>query len=178
MKGNSQSRYNVHKFRKEFRTETGFYWTPGLFVATTFIVILVVGGLGLAVYYTFFSVDVATSGIRGAGEQTKQVNSAQNRADWENHFAQLKTSYEAQVKQIPGAEQAIKDWDAANGQKPDPFGTLAEQRQSLVIDLKGLRDLCHTNAQTFNTDSERTKVGAQFKGSNMPDTLNDSACNR
>lgn len=178
MKGNSQTRHNVHKFRKDFRTGTGYYWTPTLFVAAIATVLLVVIGIGYGIYWVFFSADVATSGVRGAGEQTKQVNSAHNREDWENKFADLKKAYDSQVKQIPGAKQALADWDKANGQKGDPFGTLAEQRQSLVTDLSGLRAMCHTNAQAFNTDSQRTNVGAQFKGKGMPDTLDDSACDQ
>lgn len=176
MKGNSQTRHNILVFRKGFRTQTGFYWTPGLFVAALTAIVLVVGGIGYTIYWVFFSASVELSAAKGKGDQVKQVNSGQNRSDWEAKFAQLKEAYDSEVKQIPGAKQAVVDWDKANGQKSDPFGTLAEQRQGLVTDLNGLRQQCHTNAQAFNTDSQRTSMGAQFKGKDMPDTLDDSAC--
>jgi len=119
---------------------------------------------------------VATSDVKGRGDVHKTVNSAQNRLDWENKFANEAKAYGEEVKNIPGAKKAIKDWDAVNGKKDDSFGTLAQERQNLVSDLEGLRQQCHNNATAFNTDSGRTRVGAQFKGADQPDTLDDSAC--
>lgn len=124
----------------------------------------------------FFKVE--TSGIKGKGDQQVQVNSATNRSNWYHDFFQIKTGYESALKNITTAKEALAGFDKANKGASDPFGQLPAQRQQLVDDLSGARKLCQDDATEYNNKSGETTIGAQFKDSGLPSTLDVDVCSQ
>lgn len=157
----------------EFRTAakgclTGWVMLVGVTVA---VIALVAG-----VWYF----GVATSGIKGAGDQKKQVNSAQNRTDEYNHFFDEKADFDSQVKAAKLARQALAEFEKTYkaGQTPDPTGQLAETDANDHTDVTGAEQECTDTANAYNNDSEKTLTGAQFKAAGLPETLDPTDCDK
>jgi hypothetical protein len=135
---------------------------------------IVVGGVALAgvIAAGWWAVDVATSDVHGRGDQVRHANSGTNRSEWYIHFYDLKTAYEGDVNAVQVAKEAVAQFNKDNG----PTGGDSQQRTNLETNLIGARQLCANVAYAYNNDSLKTRVGAQFKDSGLPETLDPNAC--
>lgn len=147
----------------------------GIFTGWAAVVSVVVAIVALAAGIWWFG--VATSGVHGRGEQKKQVNNSVNRTQWYTHFFDLKTAYDSQVQAARLAQRMLDDFNKDNPPgSPDPLGQNAQTRAQYRTDLTGARQQCVTTANTYNNDSLKTRVGAQFKASGLPESLDPKAC--
>lgn len=135
---------------------------------------VVIGGVALAgvVAAGWWAVDVATSDIHGHGDQIRHANSGTNREQWYIHFYDLKTAYDGEVNAVQVAKDTLAQFNKDN---PNGGGD-SQQRTNLETNLAGARQQCASTAFAYNNDSLKTRVGAQFKDSGLPDNLDPSAC--
>jgi hypothetical protein len=148
----------------------------GMSTGCLFLITGVVGLIILVAGVWYFG--VATSGIKGAGDQKKQVNSARNRTDEYNHFFDEKADFDSQVKAAKLARQALAEFEKTYkpGQTPDPTGQLAETDANDHTDVTGAEQECTDTANAYNNDSQKTLTGASFKASGLPASLDPNKC--
>lgn len=97
----------------------------------TFVVIAVVAAIGIGVWYF----TVATSGVKGQGDATKQTNSAANRLQAQARYAQLYEGIQAADKNITTLAKAA----AAN------------PTQVNQTNLTGAQNVCQQDVAAYNS---------------------------
>lgn len=133
-----------------------------------------IGAIGAGIW----AVDVATSNVHGRGNQIKQVNSNVNRTQWYIHFYDQKTAYESQVAAVKLAKENLAQFNKDNPPgTPDPTNAISQTRAEDETNLTGAKQQCVSTATAYNNDTLKTRVGAQFKDSGLPETLDATACN-
>jgi hypothetical protein len=153
-------------------TRTG---CAGIAAGWVALCVVLAGVIAIACGVWYFG--VATSGVHGRGEQTKQVNGATNRTQWYSHFFDLKTAYDGQVEAVKLARQQLATFNHDNPPgTPDPIGQIGQTRAQDQTNVTGAQQQCVNSAAAYNNDSLKTLVGAQFKDAGLPDSLDPKNC--
>jgi hypothetical protein len=164
---------NKGKFSADFHADTGYHFRPGRWLLSGIAVVVVLALAGWGIW----GLGVATSGVHGRGEQTKQVNGSVNRTQWYHHFFDLKTAYDTQVQAVGLARKQLDQFNKDNPTgTADPIGQIAQLRAQDQTNLTGAEQQCVNSANAYNNDTQKTLVGAQFKAAGLPDTLDANAC--
>lgn len=148
---------------------------------TVFTIKLVFAGLAaLAVIFgavgLIWTFSTASAPIRGKAAQYRQVNSAENRTYWYEKFYKISSAYDGEKRNIFTDVTSLNACYASIKGKPDPFGTLSQQCNDWVTDLTGSEQACSGDVADYNTSSNETLIGAQFKDTALPASLDASAC--
>lgn len=124
-------------------------WRIGAWIV---VAVLFLGALGVGIWYF----GVATSGVKGAGDATKQQNSAANRLNAQAKYASL---YEG----IIAADKNIDVLDATA--KADP--TMVNK-----TNLAGAQNVCNQAVADYNRMATDV-LTAQWRPANLPERVGD-----
>lgn len=124
-------------------------WRAAIWIV---VAILFVGAIGVGIWYF----GVATSGAKGAGDATKQQNSAANRLNAQKQYADL---YEG----ILAADKNIDVLDATA--KADP--TVVNK-----TNLTGAQNICNENVAAYNAMATNV-LTAQWRPANLPERVGE-----
>lgn len=126
-----------NEFKQDLKDVNHVARKGGLSVGAWILVgILFFGGIGVATWY--FS--VATSGVKGAGDATKQVNSAANRLQAQDKYNKLYTGIQAADRNINTLAETYK----------------LSPNQYNLTNLTGAQNVCSSSIGEYNQMATNT----------------------
>jgi len=129
------------------------YW--GRVIALALVVMAALGLLSAGIWY----IGVRTSNVHGRGEQTKQINTAENRTFAQEHFHQL-------YQDILGYDRQVDVQAAAL--RLHPLRDAEHDRLAAV--LSGLKNQCIQTSQTYNAEASKISQ-RRFRDADLPDHI-------
>jgi len=122
-------------------------------VATIIVITMLIGMLG-------WGFTVLTSGIKGQGDATIQKNSGTNRIVQDARFQQLNESYKGSLAKIKIAQAAAK---------------ASPKDKTAQTNLVGTQQYCVDLVNQYNALAQ-SFIAEDFRGTNLPSTLDQTAC--
>jgi hypothetical protein len=136
------------------RVARGFSWRAALAVVA---VVLFVGAISGGIYWF----TVATSDVKGAGDQTRIVNDGQNRVNAQEWF-------HSQLAQIKTADKNLDD-AAANLAK----ASNDKDREFWQTNYTGLKNRCNEMVANYNAETRKVSRG-KWLDPDLPYEITDS----
>lgn len=136
------------------RIARGLTWRAGVWIV---VAVLFVGAIGGGIWWF----NVATSGVKGAGDQTRIVNDGRNRVNAQEWF-------HSQYAQILAADRQL-DEAAANLKA----NTGKDDESFYRTNYTGLKNRCAEMVANYNAEAQKVSRG-QWRDQSLPFEVTDS----
>ena len=135
------------------------------------LAVVVFGALGWLVW----GMTVATSDIKGRGDQTIQINSAANRTFQYEHFLQLDGDIRAQAQTADAARKTLAAFEATHPASANENFALTQTRTQMQQDATGAEQICRSNVAEYNNESNSV-LRQKFVDARLPVSFPSAVC--
>jgi hypothetical protein len=135
------------------------------------LVIAVCAVLGWVVW----GMTVATSDIKGRGDQQIQNNSAVNRTFQYEHFLQLDGTIRSQAQIADAARAKVAHFEKTHPNAADDSFNVGQERSQIDQDATGAEQICQTNVAQYNNEAQ-SFLRAKFVDSRLPASFPSTVC--
>jgi hypothetical protein len=135
------------------------------------LAIVVIGVLGWLVW----GLTVATSDIKGRGDQQIQINSATNRTFQYEHFLQLDGTIRTQAQQADAARAALARFEKQHPDASQDSISTGQLRAQMEQDATGAEQICRANVNQYNNEAE-SSLRQKFVDARLPIAFPSAVC--
>jgi len=134
------------------------------------LAVVVIGALSWLVW----GMTVATSDIKGRGDQQIQINSATNRTFQYEHFLQLDGDIRSQAQAADTARKALATFEARHAAGSGNYADSQLEGQ-MMQDATGAEQICRNSVNTYNNESQSV-LRQKFVDSRLPVSFPSTVC--
>jgi len=135
------------------------------------LAIVVFGLLGWLVW----GMTVATSDIKGRGDQQIQINSATNRTFQYEHFLQLDGTIRTRAQQADAARAAQARFEKVHPDATQDSFTTGQLRAQMEQDAAGAEQICRSTVNTYNNEAQSV-LRQKFVDNRLPVAFPSAVC--
>jgi predicted lipid-binding transport protein (Tim44 family) len=130
-------------------------------IGAGWLLVIILGVLGLLTGAIFWGIGVATSNAKGAGDTIIKNNSVENRTEKQEKFEKLFAKVETNKALVAQHTKTV----AANP---------TDKQASMV--LSGVQSACVASVEQYNAEARKV-LSMDWKAADLPDSLTTTGCN-
>lgn len=130
-------------------------------IGAGWLLVIILGVLGLLAGAIFYVIGVATSDAKGKGDTIIKNNSVQNRTEKQEQFEKLFAKVETNKALVAQHTKTV----AANP---------TDKQASMV--LSGVQSACVASVEQYNAEARKV-LSMDWKAADLPDSLTTTGCN-